>query len=555
MPDGGDTDPRGAYSATERSRSSIEELWGLPVALGVGTVVGVSYLLAHPYPAYGAGLYLHVAEQLAANGYGLPSTVANYTADGVPLAYPPLMFYVSAVLMDAGGIGPVTLSRYLPVVVTTLYLIPYFFLSRELLDSNLEATMATTLLAVTPPTLKWHLSAGGLVRAPAFLFALTGIYVGVRLFRSGSTRLLLPATLLFGLTVATHPVYTVFFVVSYLVLYVAIDRSLRGLVLGSVVGVGGVVLAAPWWLQVVSTHGVGVFAAAAGTHSGLLGDPDRILDEFVYTLVGDPSSATFFFLAYAGLFYVLGTRRLLLPAWLVTTGLVIGQERFQFVAGSMLAAVLLSSVVRNVVRERIPAESWRWAPRVALAVVVVASVSVGAMYGAGGLSIGNADRPDQPQFVDGDDRRAMLWVDDNTDRSAGFVVIGDVAEWFPMFTDRTILVGPWGVEWTSPKRYSTQLSLYETVSTCRTGHCVTGALESRDLHPEYIYVPKGTYTIRGTPYEGTVSLRRSMVRSDEYRLVYENEGAAVFRVTDRAGSNGSSDAPSTGNRPVPVPEP
>ncbi|QLG60373.1 ArnT family glycosyltransferase [Halorarum salinum] len=553
MPNVEDADSRGLYPAIGGSFPSIHGLWGLGIALGVGTVVGISYLLTHPYPAYGAGLYLQIAEQIVDNGYRLPVSVPNYTADGVPFAYPPLMFYVSAVLMDVGGVTPLALSRYLPVVVTTLYLVPYYFLSRELLDSNLEATIATTLLAVTPPTLQWHLSAGGLVRAPAFLFALAGIYVGVKLFRSGSALLLFPATILFGLTVLTHPVYTVFFVVSYLLVYAVLDRSIRGLFLGAVVGFGGIALAAPWWLRVISIHGADVFTSAAGTHSGLLGGPGRILEEFVYTLAGDPSSAMFFVLAYAGMFYVLGTGRVLLPAWLLTAGLVLGKHRFQFVAGSMLAAVLLSSLVENAVRERIPAGSWRWAPRVALAVVVVASVSVGALYGAGGLAIGGADGPDQPQFIDGDDRRAMLWVGDHTNRSAGFVVLGDVAEWFPMFTDRTILVGPWGVEWTSPKQYATQLSLYENVSTCPTERCVTEALGSRNLTPEYLYVPKGTYTIRGAEYEGTAGLRHSLVSSDRYRLVYENEGASVFRVTNETESTELVDVPSVGGPPSPVP--
>ena len=171
----------------------------LAAPLLVGVVVVLAYLATHPYPAYGAGLYLHISERIVENGYRLPTRIPGYTEHGVPFAYPPLMFYVGAVATDL-GVDPLVLSRYVPAVVTVGYLVPYYYLARELLRDRPEASLATVLLAVAAPTLQWHLSAGGFVRAPAFLLAVTGCYVGVRLFRSGEPRWLVPGTLLFGLT-------------------------------------------------------------------------------------------------------------------------------------------------------------------------------------------------------------------------------------------------------------------------------------------------------------------------------------------------------------------
>jgi hypothetical protein len=497
----------------------------------VGVVVVVAYLLTHPYPAYGAGLYLRMAERVVENGYRLPTHVPGYTDGGVPFAYPPLVFYLGALAMDVGGVDPLTLSRYVPAVVTVGYLVPYYFLSRELLGDRAEASLATTLLAVAAPTLQWHLSAGGFVRAPAFLLAVTGCYVGVRLFRSGEPRWLVPGTLLFGLTVLTHPVYTVFFGVSYLLLYTAFDRTVRGLLLGAVVAGGGVALAAPWWLQVLGTHGPGVFTAAAGTHSGLFGGTHRLVDQFVYTLVSGPPIPVFFALAYAGMAYFLRDRRFLLPAWLVVPAIVIGKERFQFAAGAMMGAVLLRDRTRIAAQRRFPHPDWRRAARYFLVGVVLVVAAVGALYTAGALPWAHAGDPSQPPFMDADDRSAMAWAGTATSPDAEFVVLGDAAEWFPLFADRTILVGPWGVEWTTPERYQSQLSLYRTVSTCDSERCLTAALSSHDVDPAYVYVPKGEYTVRGLEESGTASLRRSLDRSGAYELAFENEGVAVFRQT------------------------
>jgi hypothetical protein len=128
----------------------------------------------------------------------------------------------------------------------------------------------------------------------------------------------------------------------------------------------------------------------------------------------------------------------------------------------------------------------------------------------------------------------MGWVRTNTGPGAEFVVIGDAAEWFPVLADRPILLGHWGVEWEGTRAYRRQLSLYEHVSTCRTEACVTGTMEAAGVEPEYLYVPKGPYTVRGDAHRSSAGLVRSLVDAGAYRLVHENEGVAVFRVTSDA---------------------
>ncbi|WP_233274825.1 hypothetical protein [Haladaptatus cibarius] len=160
----------------------------LSIAVTVGVGVYLAYLALCPFPAHGAGLYLAIAEQISAHGYRLPETIPHYTAEGVPFAYPPLLFYVIAVLRDTFGIDPVSLTRYVPRFITVVYLIPYYYLGKEILESPSQAGTATVLLAVTPVVLKWHLAAGGIVRAAAFLLVLTGLYTGIRTFKRKNRR-------------------------------------------------------------------------------------------------------------------------------------------------------------------------------------------------------------------------------------------------------------------------------------------------------------------------------------------------------------------------------
>lgn len=515
---------------------SLDDRFWLSLAVATGLCVHFVYLVTHPYPAYGAGLYLAVAETIASHGYTIPATVPGYTAGGVPLAYPPLAFYIAAVAREVTGLGAFAYSRLVPGLLVTAALVPYYFTAKELLDSPRQAGVATLVLAGTPAALQWHLSAGGIVRGLAFLLALAGAYIGVRLFDTEDPRWLVPATALFGLTVLTHPVYTVFFGLTYLLLFAARSRTPRGLVYGAVVAGGGLLLASPWLWHVHSTHGIETLTAAAGTHGGLVGGAERLLSEFVYPIDRDVEAA-FYVAAYAGAGVALVRRRIFLPAWLVTAGFLVGKPRFLFVPGSMLTAWLVFEYGVPAVRARTRVTQLRQPRRrfvevAAVALVLLAATGSGVAFAAGALDTHNGD-PSQPAFVDSGDEEAMEWVAGETAPDAEFVVLGDAAEWFPLVTDRTILVGPWGVEWTTPDRYQTQLTRYEAISTCDTAPCLTRQLEAAGVTPTHLYVPKGHYTVRGQSYHQSPEMRTSLFASERYEVVHETESAMVVRVTAR----------------------
>lgn len=513
---------------------SLDDRFWLSLAVAAGLAVHFVYLVTHPYPAYGAGLYLTVAETITTHGYTLPATIPGYTAGGVPLAYPPLAFYVAAIVRELTGLGPFEYSRLLPGLLVTASLVPFYFTAKELLDSPRQAGVATLVFLGTPAILQWHLSAGGIVRSMAFVLALCGAYVGVRLFDTEQRRWLLPATGLFGLTVLTHPVYTVFFGLTYLLLFAARSRTPRGLAYGAVVAAGGFLLASPWLWHVHTTYGIGTLAAAAGTHGGLVGGLHRVLSELVYPIDWDVG-AVFYGAAYLAAGVALVRRRLVfLPVWLVVAGFVIGKPRFLFVPGAMLTAWLLFEYGVPAVRERVrTAQFGRPSRRVievaTVGLVVVAAVASGTAFAASAVDTHNGD-PSQPAFVDAGDEAAMEWVEHETPASAEFVVLGDAAEWFPLLTDRTILVGPWGVEWTTPEQYESQLTRYEAISACDTAPCLTRHLEATGVSPTYLYVPKGHYTVRGESYDQSPEMVPSLLAADRYEVAYETESAVVVRV-------------------------
>lgn len=517
-----------------------ELLWLAPALLSSVVLLYV-YLQSHPYPSFGAGLYMLIAERIVENGYALPETIPYYTENGVPFAYPPLMFYVVAVIRDVTGLGPMTISRYLPGLVSVAYLVPLYFLSRDLLKSRPQAALATLIVAVSPPLLRWHISAGGIVRAPAFLLSLTGIYAGLRLYRDRDARWVVPSLGLFTLTVLTHPMYTVFFALSYFLMYLKFDRSLWGLKWGMLVGFGSFVLTAPWWAQVMANHGVDVFTGAAGTHGGIGGGLPTLAD--IRHLDSAVVEKLWYLAPIAGAAYLVRRGRYFLPVWLVAVTVALGKPRFTMLVSALIISVFLLEGVGTRLTESRPSVTGRGLVTFALVLGAVVGLAGGAMYTSGDVNA-HAGSPSQPQFIDQNDVEAMNWVERQTAQDATFVVQGDAAEWFPQQTRRTMLVGPWGVEWKGSEPYNRQLTLYQDVSACNSAQCMDATLSEAGVRPDYIYLPKGRFTVRGMEFQRTSQLAMSMHLSPRYQTVYENEGVIIFETMgdgDENGDGGGSD--------------
>lgn len=526
-------------------------LWRWYAIVGVLVFVPVYavYLLTHPYPSLGGGLFLMMGEEIAAHGYTLPTEIPHYTPGGIPFSYPPLMLFVVGSLLDIGA-PPLALTRLLPGVLVACALIIYAVATTELLQSPQQGAFAAIVVATAPPVLHLTLTAGGTVRAAALLFTSAGIYTGVRLFKTGSTRWLLASMGLFGATLLTHPLYTIFFGTSYLVFYIWLDRTARGLLRGAVVAAGGVVLAAPWWLPVASTHGFAVFLQASATHDGI--GYLSWYQEFPTESGSVPSPWPF--LSILGGLFLLVRRRPLLPTWFLATGLLTGRDEFLLVIGAMMAAALLFEEVIPILRrienallgalqardktprglhacKRLAVRLRASGPHVCvLALLITGSIATYGTASAAEYVAGGGPNEELPMFVHNSDMEATEWVRSNTTENASFVVIGDVAEWFPLFTDRTNLVVPQGSEWKGTRDH--QMHIRSQLRSCRDASCLTTQFDRFNLSPDYVYLTASGYTRKQGHQQGEhrwTHLGHSLRQSPEYEVVFENQGTLIVR--------------------------
>jgi hypothetical protein len=495
------------------------------------------YVVTHPYPALNGGLYLMMTRTIMENGYAIPAVIPHYTSGGIPFGFPPLGFYLAAVLLEA-GVSELTIARLFPVVPFLLSLVAYYAFAEELLEERRAATFATVVLATSAPVLQYTISAGGFVRATALLFTVTGLYTGIRMFRaeSWSWPWVGASVLLFGLTALTHPKYFLVFGVGYLALYARFDRTARGLVKGSAVLVGGLALSAPWWLQVVANHSLGLFLAASQTHGGI-GNPLW----FIGFLVPVTSlTAMWPVLVVLSGAYLVTQRRFFLPLWILASGLVVANDEYAMLVGALMIATLVYETIVPALRtDWLPDEfelPWGADGRTVTSSTVVSAffIAIVVTYATGSAVLyvedGLPTDDEFISFIDENDLEAMEWVQRNTAEDASFVVVGDAAEWFPMFADRTSEVAARGSAWDGNRQQ--MLRLRVAFSGCLSAECMTETIEGDALEPEFLYVSRDGYiegNNRALIDERWRYLPPSMEASPDYTLVFENEDVLIYR--------------------------
>lgn len=499
-----------------------------PVAIFL-LIFGV-YAYTKPYPALGGGLYLMMAETIGENGYRLPARIPYYTSEGIPFGYPPLMLYVASFLIDI-GISKISIARFFPVIPLSASLISYYYFAEELLENPPGAALAAIIVGTSPAILQYTISAGGFVRATALMFTIIGLYTGVKLFKTDSWYWASWSIVLFGLTVLTHPKYTLSFGTSYLVFYLWFDRTVSGLLRGISVALGGLLLAAPWWLSVATVHGFEIFLQASETHGGI----GRLFG-WVFAFLRPLTTPISFWpvlVAISGIYLVARGRRFL-PLWFLIIGFVVGDDEPLMLVGALMVSILVFDGVVPTVSARWPSYEIQFSKSSIPIIFFIIMISI---YAVGSASLFVKGGENFESFFDEKDIDAMKWVQQETAQDSSFIIIGDVGEWFPLFAHRTNSVATRGTEWTG--NYGDRIKLRKEIWGCLSAKCITSVIERNDLNPDYIYVARDGYVVA---YQGRIIseerweyLRPSLNDSDDYELVFENNDVIIFEYTKRSG--------------------
>lgn len=516
----------------------------LSVAVALGVIVRASFVLAADFPIGDGGLFYQMVRDLQHAGYALPESTA-YNGAHIPYVYPPLMLYAAA-LVDR--LTPLTLFdalRWLPLLGSTLTIVAFAALARDMLVSRTATVLAVFCFAMIPRSFVWLLMGGGLTRGFGLAFAILTIHAAYLLYTRRERRFAVYATLFASLALLTHIEMAWFAAFSCAILFAAYGRYQTGVVGSMLACLGVATLTAPWWLTVVARHGIDPFVSAFAARDASASNPLIIFIQFRFTneLLFPVSAA----LGLLGAVACVAGRRYVLPIWLVAAALLdaralgtVAAAPLSLLAGIAFTDVVVPIITRSGTRLRSLPESEGGDPRRHLApgVLPVAAVAILACYL---VLMALVSTPAQLTAMSAVERAAMQWPADHTPAGSRFLVVsGDQwasdrsSEWFPALTGRVSAVTPQGYEWAPGRAFSQRLSDYRALQKCsdRDAACIAGWSRERDIGFDYLYLPKSSprsATTVNDPNECCAALRASLRADPAYATVFDGPGATIFQ--------------------------
>jgi hypothetical protein len=487
------------------------------------------------FPVTDGGLFYEMTKALQASHYSLPAFV-EYNGISIPFAYPPLGFYLTALVSDLFHMPLIEAFRWIPAAGSVIFVIAFFPLASAILKSPLKGSLATVFFALLPRSISWYIMGGGITRVLGHLFLMLLLFSAYKLFTTPSKKYLV-MTILFGSgVVLSHPEASLHAVVLCIVLWAFFGRTKEGIKNALLVALGVIVLTAPFFLTVISRHGLQPFLSAAqtGFQSPLAWVAiltGSFADEKFVTLISA--------LALLGFVISLSRREFLLPVWLFLPAIIDPRSAasISIIAWSMLAAVGFVDIVipglyalNNKLQENLDVET-NWAAYFMNSFAIKIALTALIFYAFFGTVLSDQVYP--KVSLTPSDRIAMDWISNNIPQQSRFVIVtgeteafGDsVSEWFPVLSKSNSIATIQGYEWLPGKRFLSKMDEYYSLQACinKTYDCVEvwGADTKQDF--DYVIVSQNGLA------ESENSLTMSLTESTNYQQVYQEADIAVFK--------------------------
>jgi len=237
----------------------------LALAFLMGSLIRIQFISGSSFPLNDGGLFYQMVEDLLRNNLALPE-ITTYNNGQIPYAYPPLAFYIVALLNLITRLPLLFLFRFVPLVTSIFVILAYYFLARKLFGNGILTSLSVLFFALLPRSYEWFLMGGGITRGLGFLFAILAIANIWEIFRKTNNWINSVGAILFSAAcILTHPETALFVVFLAGVFFVYHSMNWINFKRGLVVTAGVLVLIAPWIITILTKHGLGPFLGAGGT--------------------------------------------------------------------------------------------------------------------------------------------------------------------------------------------------------------------------------------------------------------------------------------------------
>lgn len=474
----------------------------------------------HDFPAMDGGLFNTIIKDIEHANFRLPK-FTTYNNDAIPFAYPPLSFCFLALLHSVTQVEIITLQRVVPLVITLLYVFAFYRFTSTLFTNRNHALIITLCFVAIPHSYIWMLVGGGISRALGFFFAITALWLQRRTFQTGNVLYRIGTIIGVAGTFSSHPEWAVFLIAN-MMFFAFVGSSKTAQVRETIfVILVAIVLISPWWLTVISYHGIEPFISPAT--ATLISQYWRNLSSLnVFWL--DPRDPLLIAGILGLLFSLLGRPKYIAVWFLfltfvnVRSALAYTNAPLAFAAG--LAWIKGWHYVREQKSEKL--------------LYILLILAFGQTF-----YLNSKLNLYRMYFLSPIDRKALAWVKQNTPGTAKFLVLNDLSgdawstdvlrEWFPTLAERTSITTVQGYEWKA-NQFKRRIAWNNVVFGCidQTLDCLEQWSQSVAQPFTHIYLLAVDHTT-GMPC--CANLISSLNSSTSYEKIYEEESRIIWKLT------------------------
>ena len=144
-----------------------------------------------------------MAQDILDHNFSLP-VFTSYNGNVIPFGYPPLPFYLMALVQRFIHFGLIDQLRFLPAFFSTLCIPALYLLSKRITSTKEISVFAVFAYALMPQSYLWLIMGGGIAYSFGVLFAILSILFVWKMFNNPKFQYLILSILFCSFVILSH---------------------------------------------------------------------------------------------------------------------------------------------------------------------------------------------------------------------------------------------------------------------------------------------------------------------------------------------------------------
>lgn len=490
------------------------------------------------FPINDGGMFYTMIQDLQSNQYRLP-TYTSYNNSNIPFAYPPLGFYLGAMLTDLFGLStPLLIIQWLPGILNSISILAFYFFAKEITQNNFQSAIASFVFSFTPHMTSWFSMGGGLTRSLGAIFmfmAITSIY---KVLVNESKKNIWGAVLFSGLTTLSHPESAMYTVVIAIYIWFMKSRSYSGAINALLIAIGTFLFISIWLLEVIQVHRLTPFISASqtGLHSFLsifkILNINQVTEEFFVDVFG--------VIGIMGIALLISKKKFFIPTMLLITFLFI--PRSAHTLGNITLSLSASFFMTEIIlanfdvpqKDTIEIEKEKTRSYKIFLLILIPFIFANSLYYSMSVS---------RKHISEETRKTMDWIKESTPEQSRFLIItGETNgfcdatnEWFPALTNRKSLVTLQGNEWIQGSNFNQFAKTTQSLQMCyqKGLDCILSESKTFSDSFDYVYIELNPPTFDCNLNDGSNQPEIWVYELEifpQFQIVFQSEEALIIQL-------------------------